>query len=248
MDWCRLSSSYYLDPAVVGAGEAAEVLFTRLLAYCAEKETRGRVPKSVLPYLAPTKTKQRTDALLRENVLLDDGTHVVLRSWERWQEAHDSLAEKRRKEREKKARQRAAKRDTSPGQEGGQLGGQDGGQSPGRPGCIEVEVEEEKPKSKPSSADADFDEFWKLYPRKTAKAAAVKAWRRARKAATVEEILTGVERYAKERAGQDPKYTAHPATWLNDARWDDDPESELSPDGFRLPPPGTDPHDEWMFE
>lgn len=242
MDWCRLSSSYYLDPAVVGAGEAAEVLFTRLLAYCAEKETRGRVPKSVLPYLAPTRTKQRTDALLRENVLLDDGSHVVLRSWERWQEAHDSLAEKRRKEREKKARQRAAKRDVSPGHEGGH----EGGQSPGRPGCIEVEVEEETPKSKPSSADADFDEFWKLYPKKVGKQTAVKAYRRARKSVEADVLLGAVKRYATERAGQDPTYTKHPATWLNGGHWEDDPEPDLSADGFRII--GTDPHDEWGFD
>lgn len=106
MDWCRLGSTYYLDPALVRAGEAAEVLFTRLLAYCAEKETRGRVPKDVLPYLAPMRTKQRTAALLRENVLLDDGQYVIVRSWEKWQEAHDTEAERRRKDRERKAEKR----------------------------------------------------------------------------------------------------------------------------------------------
>jgi len=34
--------------------------------------------------------------------------------------------------------------------------------------------------------------------------------------------MDGARRYAEARAGQDPQYTAHPATWLNAGRWDDE--------------------------
>jgi len=35
--------------------------------------------------------------------------------------------------------------------------------------------------------------------------------------------IAGAQRYAVERQGQPPKYTKHPATWLNGGCWEDDP-------------------------
>jgi hypothetical protein len=143
MEWCRLSTSYYLDAALLRAGEAAEVLFLRCIAYSGAQESKGLVPLHVLPMLTPTKTNQRVAALLREGLLEEAGENVRIRSWDRWQEALDSEAERRRKAREKKARQRAASRD----EEGTSLvsvPGTKGGRSRGRPRHIEVEVEEEQ--------------------------------------------------------------------------------------------------------
>ena len=34
--------------------------------------------------------------------------------------------------------------------------------------------------------------------------------------------LAGAQRYAAERKDQDPKYTKHPATWLNGGCWEDE--------------------------
>lgn len=69
---------------------------------------------------------------------------------------------------------------------------------------------------------AGFDEFWTVYPRKVAKGAARKAWPKAVEAACgVEPIIEGARRYAIERDGEDPKFTAHPATWLRAERWAD---------------------------
>jgi hypothetical protein len=44
-----------------------------------------------------------------------------------------------------------------------------------------------------------------------------------KKLATPEELVSGAKRYAAERAGQDGKYTKHPATWLNNECWADEP-------------------------
>lgn len=106
MQWCRLSTSYYLDGALLRAGEAAEVLFLRCIAYAGAQETRGRVPCHVLPMLTPTKAKPRLAALVREQLVAVDGDHVVIRSWDRWQESLDTESERRRKDRERKARKR----------------------------------------------------------------------------------------------------------------------------------------------
>jgi hypothetical protein len=36
-------------------------------------------------------------------------------------------------------------------------------------------------------------------------------------------LIEGARRYAGERAGQDPTYTKHPATWLRGGCWEDEP-------------------------
>lgn len=67
-----------------------------------------------------------------------------------------------------------------------------------------------------------FDEFWQASPRKVAKPAAMKAYKAALAKAAPEVILSGMVAYAESVNGKDPKYIAHPATWLNAERWQDD--------------------------
>jgi hypothetical protein len=67
-----------------------------------------------------------------------------------------------------------------------------------------------------------FDEFWGAYPRKVGKRAARKAYDRAIKSATHQEILDGAMRYAADPNRID-EFTAHPTTWLNREGWNDDP-------------------------
>ena len=67
-----------------------------------------------------------------------------------------------------------------------------------------------------------FDEFWEIYPRKAGKQEARKVFQRALSNASLSEILEGARRYASD-PNRELQYTAHPATWLNQGRWSDDP-------------------------
>lgn len=80
------------------------------------------------------------------------------------------------------------------------------------------------------ATDADrFGEFYDAYPRHVARKAAAKAWTKAvREGAEPEQLIAAAKRYADSRQGQDPKFTKHPATWLNQGCWEDEPD----------PPPG----------
>jgi hypothetical protein len=70
-----------------------------------------------------------------------------------------------------------------------------------------------------------FARFYAIYPRRIGKKAAEKAWAKAMKTgADPELVIQSAQRYAASRVGQDPKYTPHPATWLNQGRWEDEPE------------------------
>lgn len=66
-----------------------------------------------------------------------------------------------------------------------------------------------------------FDEFWNVYPRKTEKQDARKAWARIIKKVDPSKIIAAAKRYAALRAGEDDQFTKHPATWLNKGSYDD---------------------------
>jgi len=68
----------------------------------------------------------------------------------------------------------------------------------------------------------DFDQFYAAFPLRRARAAAVKAYAKAREKADAATILAGAKRYAAARQGEDERYTKHPATWLNGECWADD--------------------------
>ena len=82
-----------------------------------------------------------------------------------------------------------------------------------------------KPIIEPITKDSivGFEKFWLACPRRIGKEAARKAYEKARKTTSDSELLEGIRRYATSRAGQDEQYTVHPATWLNQGRWADEP-------------------------
>jgi hypothetical protein len=70
------------------------------------------------------------------------------------------------------------------------------------------------------STAADFRRFWEIYPRKDSVVArAASEFHKACLRADVETIIAGAERYAAERADQDPYYTSMAHTWLHYDGW-----------------------------
>ena len=94
--------------------------------------------------------------------------------------------------------------------------------------------------SAPTQPDL-FATFWEIYPRKVAKPKAREAWDKAlKKGADPELIIWGASAYASSpvRVEGGKQFTAHPASWLNAERWDDEPE-ELNKRAESPPPPPT---------
>lgn len=65
----------------------------------------------------------------------------------------------------------------------------------------------------------DFDAFWEAYPAKVGKKAARRAWDRAKDRPPLVRLLEALDRY--RRAKPADREWCHPATWLNEGRWDD---------------------------
>jgi hypothetical protein len=68
----------------------------------------------------------------------------------------------------------------------------------------------------------EFEAFWAAFPRKVGKLAAKLEWSKALKLSSVEDIMSGVERYKACK----PDYAdwCHPKTWLHQGRWMDEPD------------------------
>jgi hypothetical protein len=87
----------------------------------------------------------------------------------------------------------------------------------------------------------DFSEWWAQYPKREAKINAMKAYGKARKLASAEDILAGLERW-KRTMPQDRQFQPLPASWLNAGRWMDEP-----PQTF-LQVQTAKVEDDWMAE
>ncbi len=93
------------------------------------------------------------------------------------------------------------------------------------------EENNEKNREREKYLSEHFEEFWKQYPKRVDRGAARKAFDRAitKHRATFEQIMAGVYRYAAERADQEPKFTKHASTWLNNDCWLDEPQPMAPP-------------------
>jgi hypothetical protein len=67
--------------------------------------------------------------------------------------------------------------------------------------------------------DTGFDTFWLLYPKKVAKADAVKAWKQVLKKKTADEMIALTKAYSESKL-PDMTYIPYPASWLNKALYE----------------------------
>lgn len=91
---------------------------------------------------------------------------------------------------------------------------------------IERDRERDKDTPLPPKGDAPgFDSFWKAYPHKIAKKAALAVWNKLKpNDATQAEILAAIAKQSLQDAWKRDggKYIPHPRTWLNQERWKDE--------------------------
>lgn len=78
----------------------------------------------------------------------------------------------------------------------------------------------------PNDWPKDYQEqFWSSYPRRIGKDATMRRLDTIRKSGAVRfaKVLDAVYLYRHKTQNTDMKYIAHPATWLSQGRWKDDP-------------------------
>ena len=84
-------------------------------------------------------------------------------------------------------------------------------------------TELEPPNIEPlNDINEQFNQFWSVYPRKKGKGQARKAFEKALEKTDLQTILDGVHAYVANDVMDDPQFIAHPSTWLNGERWEDE--------------------------
>lgn len=83
--------------------------------------------------------------------------------------------------------------------------------------------ENNKKKANIKQLKKEFEEIWKLYPRKIGKSPALAKYIKARQdGVTFETVKSGVEKYARFVKGKNEKYIKHGSTWFNQKGWEDE--------------------------
>lgn len=109
-----------------------------------------------------------------------------------------------------------------------------GGVTPALQGGVTPALHKQEPTEQEPTNDmvtpdwATFDKFWGIYPRRVGKKAARRAWDKAIRDTEAAKIIHGAARY-RDDPRRTPEYTAHPSTWLNAGRWDDEIEPPAGP-------------------
>lgn len=89
----------------------------------------------------------------------------------------------------------------------------------------EMKVNEKKQQLQRHAFDERFETFWKTYPKKIGKGAAEKAWSRISSVEAVFEKIVGavaVQVRSEQWLKDGGQFIPHPATWLNQRRWEDE--------------------------
>lgn len=84
--------------------------------------------------------------------------------------------------------------------------------------------EHEETRAREEKTPPGFDRFWESYPRKTAKQEAIKAFEKLKPdAMLIETMVKAIERQKQSAQWQEDggRYIPHPATWINQRRWED---------------------------
>jgi uncharacterized protein YdaU (DUF1376 family) len=96
---------------------------------------------------------------------------------------------------------------------------------------IDTNVSIKRDKPKPKKIDQEkFEEFWSAYPKKISKGAAQRAYEKATKETSHNDIIEGLTRSVQgDHRFETKQYTPYPATWLNEKGYLDDFKSAPKP-------------------
>lgn len=219
MTWFKCDDRLSTSRKVAKAGVPAMGLWVLAGSWCAGEELDGFVPAYMVTRLAGADGEAMAFALVSAGLWHDDEHDgergYRFHEWAEYQPTRAQLEAKREAARE---RMKGVRDRSKPVRANNSRGSRSVTPTPTRP----------DPKENTNAADAaDFDAFWKQYPRKIGKTAASKAYAKARKDVSAEVIATGLEN-AKAvwfASNTEERFIPHAATWLNGGRWEDEQET-----------------------
>lgn len=202
MTWIKLDDTLPNNPKILPLSDKAFRLYIEGLCYANQYLTDGFLAQAVVNRLDSGNAAQE---LLTAGLWLEADLGMQIHDYCEHQTSRKTVEEKREQGRNRVTRYRE--------------------KSNAHVTLSETETETETDKRHL------FDEFWKIYPLKVGKGAALKAFLKAVRTTEAEVIIKGATRY-KSDPNRSQAYTAHASTWLNAQRWLDEalPMRNLSPE------------------
>lgn len=240
MPWFNVDDSFWSHPKFLAVNFAARGLWVSAGSWCAQNLTDGWLPDAALPMLAMGQDVSTLVAELEAAALwlrgvggwqFKDWTDCNKpREWHEKQREMNRERQRRWAEKGNETRWDDAKSNAVPNALGDALLTSP---NPTQLPVVDVGVNAEVVVPTDRSAIRNrerFDKFWAIAVRKTGKGAARKALDRAL-TKTSEHHLAAAWRSANHAwaTWPDRSTVPHPATWLNQERWDDDPPQPHTP-------------------
>lgn len=226
MGWYKVDDQLAFHAKIVAAGNSAMGLWVRAGSWSSAQLTDGFIPTHMANAMANAMANPCDQDVLVMVGLWDEVEGGY--QFHDWSEFQPSADEERAK---RKARSLAGKKGAAARWDGKPhskshgkshaipMANECGVDAPTRPDPTRPDRED---KSSLSDIADEFLDWYLEYPRKASKAVAEKAYAKARRKATAEELLAGVKRYATD-PNREQEFTKLPATWLNGGCWDDGP-------------------------
>lgn len=95
--YAPLSAHYYKDDAMAEAGEKAELLYVRGLAFCADVLSNGKITDSQLSRFVGVgmrDAKARAERLVEVGLWERNGCGYIVKSWAKWNLTTEQIREK----------------------------------------------------------------------------------------------------------------------------------------------------------
>lgn len=105
-----LAENYYLDDAILEAGEHAELLFLRCLSYLASGTTDGYISELQMRHAVGVSLRavpKRVEKLVEVGLLVRVDGGFVVRSYLKWNKSAEEIGRYRKQDRDRKARKQA---------------------------------------------------------------------------------------------------------------------------------------------
>ena len=105
--YAKLSATYYFDDAILEAGEQAEVMWTRCLAFLSSASSDGFITEMQMKAavgIGLRSVPKRVEKLIEVGLLMRVDGGFVARSWLKWNKTASEIGRELAKDRERKAR------------------------------------------------------------------------------------------------------------------------------------------------
>jgi hypothetical protein len=220
MPWFKVDDNLAFHHKVIAAGNPALGLWVRAGSACAQQLTDGFVPDHLANVLG---TLAQAERLVKVGLWDRVEGGYKFHGWSERQPSKASVEAERAaaadRMREHRARRKRTTQKALP-----QVSESGSAELPRSFGVGSAEVRDSFGNPDPSHPDPSkyFDDFWAAYPRKESKGHARTAFTKAAKKAEPSVIIDAAMAFGLRVAGSDPKFIAHPTTWLNGERWDDE--------------------------